>query len=90
VQLDALQAADLPASYPSNTRLSALNFGGDEDLKKQFQLNCAFCHQQGSVFMRAERSSEEWLKIIQHLAGYGAQKRISKPWQICSAVSMPT
>ena len=39
------------ASYPSNVWLSQLSFGGDEDLKKSFQLNCAFCHQQASPFM---------------------------------------
>ncbi len=36
------------ASYPSNVWLSQLDFGGDDDLKKTFQLNCAFCHQQAS------------------------------------------
>jgi streptogramin lyase len=71
--LRALSADELPASYPANVWLSALDFGGDEELKKQFQLNCAFCHQQASVFMRADRSADEWLTIIQRMAGYGAR-----------------
>ena len=40
------------ASYPSNVWLSQLHFGGDRELKETFQLNCAFCHQQASPFMR--------------------------------------
>lgn len=41
VLLQAMTAAQLPDSYPSNQWLSQLIFGGDEELKKRFQLNCA-------------------------------------------------
>lgn len=58
---------------PSNTWLSMLDFDGQHALKKQFQLNCAFCHQQASAFMRAERSSADWLKIIERMEGYGSR-----------------
>ena len=61
------------ASYPSNVWLSQLDFGGDEELKKTFQLNCAFCHQQASPFMRNERTEEQWLSVIERMNTYGAR-----------------
>jgi len=57
----------------SNLWLSQLDFNGDLALKKHFQLNCAFCHQQASSFMRVERSPEQWLTIIERMNGYGAR-----------------
>jgi virginiamycin B lyase len=61
------------ASYPSNVWLSQLSFGGDEELKKTFQLNCAFCHQQASPFMRNERTTEQWLSVFERMNTYGAR-----------------
>ncbi|MCB1700417.1 MAG: lyase [Pseudomonadales bacterium] len=61
------------ASYPSNVWLSQLDFGGDQELKKTFQLNCAFCHQQASAFMRNERTEEQWLSVIERMNTYGAR-----------------
>jgi streptogramin lyase len=61
------------ASYPSNVWLSQLTFGGDEALKKSFQLNCAFCHQQASPFMRNERTQEQWISVIERMNTYGAR-----------------
>lgn len=61
------------ASFPSNVWLSQLDFGGDEGLKKTFQLNCAFCHQQASPFMRNERTEEQWLSVIERMNSYGAR-----------------
>ncbi len=61
------------ASFPSNVWLSQLDFGGDEALKKSFQLNCAFCHQQASPFMRNERTEEQWLSVIERMNTYGAR-----------------
>ncbi len=63
----------LVASFPSNVWLSQLDFGGDADLKKTFQLNCAFCHQQASPFMRNERTQEQWLEVIERMNSYGAR-----------------
>ena len=40
------------ASLPSNVWLSQLSFDGDIELKKSFELNCAFCHPQASALMR--------------------------------------
>jgi virginiamycin B lyase len=61
------------ASYPSNVWLSQLEFGGNEALKKRFQLNCAFCHQQASPFMRNERTEEQWVSVIERMNTYGAR-----------------
>tara|TARA_R110002110_G_scaffold415561_2_gene650953 strand:+ start:182009 stop:183766 length:1758 start_codon:yes stop_codon:yes gene_type:complete len=61
------------ASYPSNVWLSQLDFGGDEELKKTFLLNCAFCHQQASPFMRNERTQEQWISVIERMNTYGAR-----------------
>jgi virginiamycin B lyase len=60
-------------SYPSNVWLSRLTFDGDEALKKNFQLNCAFCHQQASPFMRSERTEEQWLSTFERMNSYGAR-----------------
>jgi len=67
---DPQQLAEQKAS---NLWLSQLDFNGDEDFKKHFQLNCGFCHQQASAFMRNERSPEQWLEIINRMNGYGAR-----------------
>ncbi len=61
------------ASYPSNVWLSQLKFGGDTELKKHFELNCAFCHQQASAFMRNERTIAQWLAVFERMNGYGAR-----------------
>ncbi|MEZ5572176.1 MAG: lyase [Halioglobus sp.] len=73
ITLQAMNKEQLVASYPSNVWLSQLTFGGDVDLKKRFELNCAFCHQQASPFMRNERSEEEWLTVIERMGTYGAR-----------------
>lgn len=61
------------ASYPSNVWLSRLNFGGDESLKNTFELNCAYCHQQASPFMRNERTVEQWRNVFERMNSYGAR-----------------
>jgi len=66
-------SAEKAEAKASNLWLSAMDFGGDRELKKHFQLNCAFCHQQASSVMRAERSPEQWLEIIERMNGYGAR-----------------
>jgi virginiamycin B lyase len=71
--MQAMTSEQHVASYPSNVWLSQLDFGGDEELKKVFQLNCAFCHQQASPFMRNERTQEQWLSVIERMNTYGAR-----------------
>ena len=71
--LQPMSAEQEIASYPSNVWLSQLTFGGDQELKETFQLNCAFCHQQASPFMRNERTEEQWISIIERMNSYGAR-----------------
>ena len=71
--MQAMTSQQHIASYPSNVWLSRLSFGGDQELKETFQLNCAFCHQQASPFMRNERTQEQWLSVIQRMNTYGAR-----------------
>ena len=73
VTLPAMTRQQQFASYPSNVWLSQLSFGGDEELKKRFELNCAFCHQQASPFMRNERTVEQWRSVFERMNSYGAQ-----------------
>ncbi|WP_299979992.1 lyase [uncultured Pseudoteredinibacter sp.] len=74
VALEAIvDPKELAESKPSNVWINNMDFEGDKELKKHFQLNCAFCHQQGSSFMRAERSPEQWLEIIERMQKYGAR-----------------
>ena len=73
VMLQAMSREQLIASFPSNVWLSQLQFGGDAELKKTFQLNCAFCHQQASPFMRNERTVEQWLSVFERMNSYGGR-----------------
>ncbi len=63
----------LAEAKPANVWLSQLDFGGDEVLRKQFLINCGFCHQQATPFMRAERSTEQWVSIIERMNAYGSR-----------------
>ena len=71
--LEPMNEQQLYASYPSNVWLSQLSFGGDQALKQSFGLNCAFCHQQASPFMRNERTEEQWVSVIERMNTYGAR-----------------
>ncbi len=73
VVLRKMTAEQHIASFPSNVWLSKMDFGGDAELKKTFQLNCAFCHQQASPFMRGERTEEQWISIIERMNSYGSR-----------------
>ncbi len=73
ITLTAMTKQQHIASYPSNVWLSQLHFGGDLALKKNFELNCAYCHQQASPFMRNERTIDQWLNIFERMNGYGAR-----------------
>ena len=67
------EVAALAAQQPANAWFAALDFGGNEALKKTALEQCGFCHQQGSFFMRRERSKEEWEQVLQRMIGYGAR-----------------
>ena len=64
---------EIALSRPANAWMARLDFGGDEGLRKHFLLNCAFCHQQGTEIMRAGRTPEEWLVIIDRMGTYGSR-----------------
>lgn len=62
----------LAEAKPANVWLGALDLG-DVKRKQHFQLQCGFCHQQGNVFLRRERTAEEWRDAIQRMVRYGAR-----------------
>ena len=62
----------LAEAKPANAWLGALDLG-DAETKLHFQLQCAFCHQQGNAFIRNERTAEEWSTIIQRMVRYGSR-----------------
>jgi virginiamycin B lyase len=62
----------LAQAKPANVWLSALDVGTEED-KIHFKMQCGFCHQQGTEFMRQERSPEEWSEVIQRMIRYGSR-----------------
>lgn len=64
--------AALAAQKPSNAWTATLDFG-DDNLKKEFLLHCNFCHQQGGVLLRRERSEAEWREAVKRMVRYGAR-----------------
>jgi streptogramin lyase len=62
----------LAEAKPANAWLGALDLG-DRDTKLHFQLQCAFCHQQGNAFIRNERTPEEWSTVIHRMVRYGSR-----------------
>jgi streptogramin lyase len=67
-QLDPILLA---ASRPANTWLAALDL--EEGLKKHYIMQCGFCHQQGSMYLRRDRSIQEWDETIYRMVNYGAR-----------------
>ena len=61
----------LAASRPANTWLAALDL--ESNLKKHYILQCGFCHQQGSMYLRRDRSEEMWDETIYRMVNYGAR-----------------
>lgn len=66
----------LAENTPANAWLSAINLG-DSNLKQHFKLQCSFCHQQGTPHTKADRTEEEWEKIIDRMVRYGSRLRSS-------------
>ena len=62
----------LAEARPASSWLGALDVG-DRETKLHFQLQCAFCHQQGNAFIRIERTPEEWSTIISRMMRYGSR-----------------
>lgn len=64
--------AALAAQQPANAWSSTIDLGS-ADLKKEFMLQCNFCHQQGGALLRRERSAEEWKTAVARMVRYGAR-----------------
>src|SRR5450830_293585 len=64
--------AALAAQQPANAWASTIDFG-DVGMKKEFMLQCNFCHQQGSAFLRRDRSAQEWDEAMKRMVRYGAR-----------------
>ena len=65
-------AAALAEQRPGNAWSSTIDFG-DENLKKEFMLQCNFCHQQGSALLRRNRPAADWDEVIKRMVRYGAR-----------------
>lgn len=69
-------ANSLAEAKPANVWLGALDFGNHSTAKEDkilFQMQCGFCHQQGTSFTRQERSPEEWSEVIKRMIRYGSR-----------------
>jgi streptogramin lyase len=69
VETDATALAE---QRPGNAWSSTIDFG-DENLKKEFMLQCNFCHQQGSALLRRNRPAADWDEVIKRMVRYGAR-----------------
>ena len=72
VMLPERDPAALAAQQPANAWSSTLDFA-NAALKKEFMLQCNFCHQQGGPQLRHERSADEWSTTMQRMVRYGAR-----------------
>ncbi len=64
----------LAVQRPSNAWTATLATSlADEKVRKEFMLQCGFCHQQGSAFLRRDRSAEDWDAAIKRMVRYGAR-----------------
>ena len=64
----------LAEQRPSNAWTATLNMTvKDEGQRKEFMLQCGFCHQQGSAFLHRERSASEWAAAIKRMVHYGSR-----------------
>ncbi len=64
---------NLANAKPANVWLGALDLGIPAQDKTYFKMQCGFCHQQGSLFTRVERSPEDWEKVIKRMIRYGSR-----------------
>jgi virginiamycin B lyase len=64
----------LAEQRPSNAWTATLAKTLTKDtVRKEFMLQCGFCHQQGSAFLRRDRSAAEWSAAIQRMVRYGSR-----------------
>jgi virginiamycin B lyase len=64
----------LAEQRPSNAWTATLDKSVmNEAIRKGFVLQCGFCHQQGSAFLRRDRSADEWDVATKRMVRYGAR-----------------
>lgn len=64
----------LAEQRPSNAWTATLVQGiPDTEVRKQFLLQCGFCHQQGSAFLRRDRTAQEWSEAMKRMLRYGSR-----------------
>jgi streptogramin lyase len=67
-------AAALAEQKPSNAWTSTLSMAiPDVNQRKQFMMQCGFCHQQGSATLRRGLSAAEWEAAIARMVRYGSR-----------------
>lgn len=67
-------ARALAEQRPSNAWTATLGATvQDNAMRQQFLLHCGFCHQQGSSFLRRDRSVGEWESTVQRMVRYGSR-----------------
>lgn len=69
IETDAIKLSE---AKPANMWLGAIQFPNHND-KKIFQMQCGFCHQFGSAYIRLERTADEWREIIPRMVNYGSR-----------------
>lgn len=65
----AAVAAQLPANRWYGLVLDRID---DERHREQLVRQCTFCHQQGSAATRIQREPEQWYKVLDRMARFGA------------------
>ena len=62
----------LAAALPANVWAAAIDLGSAED-KKRFQMQCGFCHQQGTLPLRIITDEARWALATERMIKYGAR-----------------
>lgn len=62
----------LAAAKPANVWAAGVHVGTPEQ-DKAFRMQCGFCHQQGTAFVRAEHGPDLWQACITRMIGYGSR-----------------
>lgn len=64
--------AALAAALPANVWAAAIQLDSSDD-KKRFQMQCGFCHQQGSLPLRMIVDEARWAEATERMVAYGAR-----------------
>ncbi len=81
-----VDAAALAAQHPANAWAATLSLG-NPGLKKEFMLQCNFCHQQGGAMLRRDRSTDDWAANVKRMVRYGSRLSTEAQEQIPALLS---